>query len=259
MPDSEILKVKVLSKSFPTDSGELKVLNSLNFNLEAGNFLSIVGPSGCGKTTLLEVIASLQKPTSGSIEINPNNSAGLSDLSLIVFQQYNRSMLPFLTVRENIRFVLESLPQLSQSEKSDRVDESLRITKLTKFSEYYPWQLSGGMQQRVAFARIIAARPKLVLLDETFGSLDAQTTHTLEDELLELVRKYNFTTIYVTHDIESAIYCGSRIIVLSSIPATIVKDISNKLPYPRNQIETKNDKRFLEYRNEIYSLIKQHE
>lgn len=257
MPTNPILKITGLSKSFPNEDGELKVLDNISFNLESGDFLSIVGPSGCGKTTLLEIIASLQSASSGKVEIDKNNiNSHHSDLALFVFQQYNRSMLPFLTVAGNVQFVLESIPNLSSIEKANRVKESLELTKLSKFEDYYPWQLSGGMQQRVAFARIVAARPKIVLLDEAFGSLDAQTTYDLEDELLELTRKYKLTTIYVTHDIGSAIYCGRRIMALSSIPANIIADIENSIPYPRHQIETRNDIRFLDFRKKIYSLIK---
>lgn len=252
-----MLTVSNLSKSFPNENGQLDVLDNISFSLQPGDFLSIVGPSGCGKTTLLEIVGSLQSASSGKIEtqkvkINNNHS----DLSLFVFQQYNRSMLPFLTVAGNVQFVLESIKGITHEEKIKRVEESLAITKLTEFAKYYPWQLSGGMQQRVAFARVVAARPKILLLDEAFGSLDTQTTYELEDELLSLTNKYNLTTIYVTHDIGSAIYCGKRLIVLSALPANIVSDIKNELPYPRNQIETRNDKRFLECRKEIYSLIK---
>jgi len=257
MNSTPILKVADLSKSFPTDNGKLNVLDNISFNLQHGDFLSIVGPSGCGKSTLLEIVASLQSASSGKVEtqkVKLNNNH--SDLSLFVFQQYNRSMLPFLTVTGNVQFVLDSIKGISQQEKIKRVEESLAITKLTEFAKYYPWQLSGGMQQRVAFARVVAARPKIVLLDEAFGSLDAQTTYELEDELLDLTNKYNLTTIYVTHDIGSAIYCGKRIIALSGLPANIIRDIKNELPYPRHQIDTRNDKRFLEYRKEIYSLIK---
>jgi NitT/TauT family transport system ATP-binding protein len=257
MNSSPVLKVTNLSKSFPTENGKLEVLDNISFSLQSGDFLSIVGPSGCGKSTLLEILASLQSASSGKVEkqkakINNNHS----NLSLFVFQQYNRSMLPFLTVAGNVHFVLDSIKAITKQEKIERVKESLAITKLTDFENYYPWQLSGGMQQRVAFARIVAARPKIVLLDEAFGSLDAQTTYELEDELLDLTNKYNLTTIYVTHDIGSAIYCGKRIIVLSGLPANIISDINNELPYPRHQIDTRNDKRFLEYRKEIYSLIK---
>ncbi len=256
MIHNPILIVDNLSKIFHNDSYDLKVLDNISFELGAGEFLSIVGPTGCGKTTLLEIIGSLKTATGGKVEINGNvQNNDHSDLVLFVFQQYNRSMLPFLTVEGNIRFVLESIPNLLPADKNDRINESLEITKLADFSDYYPWQLSGGMQQRVAFARIVAARPKIVLLDEAFGSLDTQTTYELEDELLDLVNKYNLTTIYVTHDIGSALYCGNRIFTLSPIPSKIISVIENEISYPRHQIETRNDVRFLDYRKEIYSLI----
>ena len=253
------LKVDKLTKRFPRKGEDLLVLDKLSFDIRKGEFLSIVGPSGCGKTTLLEIAAGLQRPSSGNIlhDNQEGDGNGLhSHLTLIVFQQYNRSMFPFLTVSKNVQFTLDAMPHINQKNKADRVKEALSITGLSAFSDYYPWELSGGMQQRVAFARAIAARPRVLLLDEPFGSLDTQTQYNLEDELLALVKRFKLTVVYVTHDIDSAIYCGHRLILLSLPPTHLVTDFDSDIPSPRNQIETRKNPRFLEYRERLYSLLK---
>lgn len=253
-----ILRVDKLKKHFPRNGDGLLVLDDISFDVRKGDFISIVGPSGCGKTTLLEIVAQLQAPTLG--EVKYSSSTGRNDLHsnlcLIVFQQYNRSLYPFMTVAKNVSFVLDAIDGLLRSEKKTRVKESLSVTGLSAFADYYPWELSGGMQQRVALARVIAARPMILLLDEAFGSLDTQTMANLEDELLMLVEKYDLTVLYVTHDIDSAVYCGDRIMVLSSSPTKILALFKNELPRPRDQILTRRDQQFLDYREQLYKLIK---
>lgn len=258
MKGNHLLEVYNLTKSFPRNGDNLLVLDNISFNLEKGTLLSIVGPSGCGKTTLLEILASLQSQTSGKIIYHNEkqlNSDQYSDLKLIVFQEYNRSMYPFLTVFGNIKFTLDALP-IKAKEKNKRIDAAISMTGLSEFSEYYPWELSGGMQQRVALARAIAARPKVLFLDEPFGSLDTQTKYKLEDDVIRLTHEYQLATIYITHDIDSAIYCGQRIIMLSKLPARIKVNIQSELLYPRDQIATRNSSKFLEYRKELYSSLK---
>ncbi len=253
-----ILRVTDLKKCFPREGGSLSVLGGLSFDVRRGDLISIVGPSGCGKTTLLEILARLQKPTSGSVEFTSirNNADLHSNISLIVFQQYNRSLYPFMKVAANVRFTLDAIKDMSHSEKDTRVDEALRVTGLSSFSSYYPWELSGGMQQRVALARAIAARPMTLLLDEAFGSLDTQTRSDLEDELLALAERYDLTVLYVTHDIDSAIYCGRCIMALSALPAKVLALFENEIPFPRNQIESRRDQRFLDYRETLFKLLK---
>lgn len=253
-----ILRVTDLKKSFPRNGSYLSVLDGLSFEVKRNDFISIVGPSGCGKTTLLEILARLQTLSSGSMDfLREKNSDNLhSDISLIVFQQYNRSLYPFMSVASNVNFTLDAIKGLTQSEKNLRINEALRVTGLSRFSSYYPWELSGGMQQRVALARAIASRPMILLLDEAFGSLDTQNKTALEDELLSLAERYDLTVLYVTHDIDSAIYCGRRIMVLSALPSKVITLFDNEIPYPREQIETRRDPRFLDYREHLFKLLK---
>lgn len=257
-----LLSVRDLVKCFPRNGnqGLLRVLDRVSFDVKQGEFISIVGPSGCGKTTLIEVIAGLQNATEGHVEVARQRRDGAhvgtgSALSLIVFQQYNRTLYPFMSVAKNIGFALDSCPGISKKEKRKRVDEALSITGLADFDAAYPWELSGGMQQRVAIARAIVARPRLLLLDEPFGSLDTQTKNTLEDELLSLVSKFGLTAIYVTHDIDSALYCGSRVMLLTARPARMARVLDSDLPYPRDQIETRKHPLFLEYREVLYKHV----
>jgi NitT/TauT family transport system ATP-binding protein len=256
-----ILNVDQIEKAFGNNGDRLLVLNKISFQIQKGEFMSIIGPSGCGKTTLLEILAKLQTPSAGKITVDNSFSANENSihntLSIIVFQQYNRSLFPFMTVASNINFSLDSIKTLSKKEKEKRLKESLAVTGLSKFSNYYPWQLSGGMQQRVAIARVLAVRPMILLLDEPFASLDTQTRYILEDELTSITQKYNLTVIYVTHDIDSAIYMGKRIILLSKLPAQILADIKIDLPYPRDQITTRAAPKFSEYREYLYNLLKQ--
>lgn len=258
MAPEVILRVTDLEKRFPRNGGSLSVLDGISFEVRRGDLISIVGPSGCGKTTLLEILARLQEPTSGSVVFSrtQNNDDLHSDISLIVFQQYNRSLYPFMSVASNVRFALDAIEGLPRSEKDDRIDEALRVTGLSSFASYYPWELSGGMQQRVALARAIAVRPMTLLLDEAFGSLDTQTRANLEDELLGLAEKYGLTVLYVTHDIDSAVYFGQRIMALSALPTQVLTLFDNEIPFPRNQIETRRDERFLAYREQLFTLLK---
>ena len=194
------------------------------------------------------------------MELHSNDNSDPSDesmarLSLIVFQQYSRTLYPFMSVAQNIGFALDSCQGISKKEKHGRVNEALSLIGLTDFAKAYPWELSGGMQQRVALARAIVARPRLLLLDEPFGSLDAQASHMLEDELLSLVCKYGLSAILVTHDIDSALYCGNRVMLMTDRPARIARFIENEVPYPRHQVETRKHPLFLEYREILYRHI----
>lgn len=258
MSSDVIFRVNKLVKRFPRngDGGSLLVLDQISFEVRKGDFISIVGPSGCGKTTLLEILSQLQSPTSGEVQTIPQDDASNthSNLSLIVFQQYNRSLYPFMRVTANVRFAMDAIPTISKAEKDARTKEALAVTGLSDFAGYYPWELSGGMQQRVALARAIAVRPRTLLLDEAFGSLDTLTRSGLEDELLALVERYGLTVLYVTHDIDSAIYCGKRVMVLSNSPTRILELFDNELPFPRDQISTRRDSMFLEYRERLYKL-----
>jgi NitT/TauT family transport system ATP-binding protein len=173
---------------------------------------------------------------------------------VVVFQQYTKSLLPWRTVEGNVRFALENLP-LDGAARADRVARNLKTVGLDGFERYYPYQLSGGMQQRVAIARALAREPQILLMDEPFSSLDAMTRQGLQDLLLGLWREFGKTVVFVTHDIEEAVYLSSTIVLLRGRPSHAVESFSNELPYPRDQLATREDPRFLRYRRHVHELI----
>ena len=234
---------------------EQVVTASVSFDVQAGEIVSIVGPSGCGKTTLLKALAGLLKPTGGTIRFQGKVVQGVPDGLAMVFQEYGRSLLPWATVNGNIELPLRYQP-ISPDECRRRVAESLRAVDLSGFGERYPWQLSGGMQQRVAIARALAYQPKLLLMDEPFASVDAQTRADLEDLVAAVRDRFGITIVLVTHDIDESVYLSDRVIVLSRPPSTVLAQIDIDLSRPRDQIKTKAMQQFVEKRTAIAQMIK---
>ena len=234
---------------------EQLVAANISFDVKAGEIVSIVGPSGCGKTTLLKALAGLIRPTGGTIRFQGKVVQGVPDRLAIVFQEYGRSLLPWTTVNGNIELPLryQSIPS---DERRRRVAESLQAVDLSGFGERYPWQLSGGMQQRVAIARALAYQPKLMLMDEPFASLDAQTRADLEDLMATLRDRFGITMVLVTHDIDESVYLSDRVIVLSRSPSAVLAQVDIALPRPRDQIKTKAMQQFVEKRSEIAQMIR---
>ena len=234
---------------------EQLVAANISFDVKAGEIVSIVGPSGCGKTTLLKALAGLIRPTGGTIRFQGKVVQGVPDRLAIVFQEYGRSLLPWTTVNGNIELPLryQSIPS---DERRRRVAESLQAVDLSGFGERYPWQLSGGMQQRVAIARALAYQPKLLLMDEPFASVDAQTRADLEDLVATLRDRFGITMVLVTHDIDESVYLSDRVIVLSRSPSTVLAQVGIELPRPRDQIKTKAMQQFVEKRSEIAQMIR---
>jgi NitT/TauT family transport system ATP-binding protein len=234
---------------------EQLVAANITFDVKPGEIVSIVGPSGCGKTTLLKALAGLLKPTGGTIRFQGQVVQGVPDRLAIVFQEYGRSLLPWTTVNGNIELPLryQSIPS---DERRRRVAESLQAVDLSGFGERYPWQLSGGMQQRVAIARALAYQPKLMLMDEPFASLDAQTRADLEDLMATLRDRFGITMVLVTHDIDESVYLSDRVIVLSRSPSAVLAQVDIALPRPRDQIKTKSMQQFVEKRSEIAQMIR---
>jgi NitT/TauT family transport system ATP-binding protein len=226
----------------------------MSLDIEAGEFLSILGPSGCGKSTLLQIIDALLPPTSGLVRLGEKVVRAPPREMVYVFQQYNRSLFPWRTVRRNVTFGLERLG-MSRREIDSRCSEYIDLVGLKAFEHYFPHQLSGGMQQRVAVARALAYGADVILMDEPFGSVDAQTRAGLQDLLLKLWQERRFTVLFVTHDIDEAIYVAKRILILSPSPATIRACFETRLPYPRHQIRTKETSQYLAHRRKIYSLL----
>jgi NitT/TauT family transport system ATP-binding protein len=251
-----ILEVQGLSKSYRQASGETTVaIGNITCQVEAGGFVSFVGPSGCGKTTLLMSIAGLLTPTSGRVTVNGNHVAGPPANLVLLFQEYNKSLFAWRSVLGNVRFGLDA--RRHQSAGADKKAEALiELVGLKGFENHYPWELSGGMQQRVAIARALAYEPEVLLMDEPFGSLDALTRLELEDVLLRIWAELKTTILFITHDIEEAIYLSDRIWVLSRRPTQIIDEIDITFPRPRNQVTTRAEGRFMEIRNAIYDQIR---
>jgi NitT/TauT family transport system ATP-binding protein len=234
---------------------EQLVAANITFDVKAGEIVSIVGPSGCGKTTLLKALAGLLKPTGGIIRFQGKIVRGVPDGLAIVFQEYGRSLLPWTTVNGNIELPLRYQP-ITPAECRRRIAESLQAVNLSGCGELYPWQLSGGMQQRVAIARALAYQPKLLLMDEPFASVDAQTRADLEDLVAAVQDQFGITIVLVTHDIDESVYLSDRVIVLSRPPSTVLAQVGIELPRPRDQIKTKAMQQFVEKRSEIAQMIR---
>jgi NitT/TauT family transport system ATP-binding protein len=253
--ETSVIKVDSVSMEYKTTSGTKKVLNEISFELEKGSFASIVGPSGVGKTTLLRLLTGLMPPTSGNIlfkgEVVTSPPKGLS----VVLQDYTRSLMPWLTVEKNISLPLRN-SGMSKKQIAEAISEVLSAVGLEGNQKNYPWQLSGGMQQRVAIARAIAMRPSLLIMDEPFASVDAQTRFDLEDLVLKVRDDFGITTVMVTHDIDEAVYLSDKVIVLYGSPARVEEVIDVKLPFPRNQISTRGAKEFAELRTKIYGQVR---
>jgi NitT/TauT family transport system ATP-binding protein len=250
-----ILEVENLSKSYRQLGGESTLaIGNVTCRVEAGEFVSFVGPSGCGKTTLLMTIAGLIEPTSGRVTVKGKEVKGPPPNLVLVFQEYNKSLFAWRTILGNVRFGLEARGDGSPGGEA-KTRELIDIVGLKGFEKHYPWELSGGMQQRVAIARALAYEPEVLLMDEPFGSLDALTRLELEDTLLRVWAELKTTILFITHDIEEAIYLSDRIWVLSRRPSQIIQELPVEFPRPRNQLATRAEARFMAMRNEIYRQI----
>jgi NitT/TauT family transport system ATP-binding protein len=253
-PPGPLLEVVDLSHRYGQAEGPA-VIEGLSFSVRAAELVCIVGPSGCGKTTLLRCAAGLLPPRAGTVVLAGKRVSGVPDDIAMVFQDYSRSLFPWLRVGRNVDFPL-ARRGLGRRERAERVGESLAAVGLEEVADRYPWQLSGGMQQRVAIARALAYRPRLLLMDEPFASVDAQTRADLEDLVLEVRDRFRMTVLFVTHDIDESVYLGDRVLVLSRGPARLVAEIPVALPHPRDQIATKELDAFVKLRAEVGRLIR---
>jgi NitT/TauT family transport system ATP-binding protein len=249
-----MLEVTGLNHSYGTGPQAHVAVNDLSFTVEAGQLACIVGPSGCGKSTLLRCVAGLIAPSAGTVSLHGDRVDGVPDDLAVVFQDYSRSLFPWLTVARNVEFPLR-WGGLSKSERRERAQEALESVGLTDVGGKFPWQLSGGMQQRVSIARALASRPALLLMDEPFASVDAQTRFELEDLLRRVQREQESTVLVVTHDIDESVYLADRVLVLSKSPASIVADLPVGLPAERSQITTRESAEFVALRGEVARLL----
>ena len=252
--EGPLLIVEDLHKTF-LGAGDVTALSGVNFRLQKGEFVSVLGPSGCGKSTLLRIIAGLLPATAGSVGIAGENVTQPHKDVILLFQEYGRSLLPWRTVQQNVEFGLEIRAQSAQ-ERRAVAQENLRLVGLEKFAQHFPWQLSGGMQQRVALARALACRPKVLLMDEPFGSLDARTREELEDELLRFWNELDLSILFVTHDLDEALYLSQRIVLLTRRPGRVREIRTVSLRHPRNQLQTRSEDEFLGLRSSLYGLLR---
>ena len=254
-PVEHALEVRGLSKTYGTGDQAVRAIDDLTFEVDPGEFLCIVGPSGCGKTTLLKCLSGLLRPSSGAAYLEGKLIEKSPDGLALVFQEYSRSLLPWMTVGANVRLPLLG-QRVRRSERRSRAAEALAAVGLTGFEDKHPWQLSGGMQQRVAIARALAYHPHLLLMDEPFASVDAQTRADLEDLVLDVHERFGITVVFVTHDIDESVYLADRIVVLSHRPTTVKEIVSVPLARPRDQIATKELPAFIELRSRVIRQIK---
>jgi NitT/TauT family transport system ATP-binding protein len=247
--------VQHLGKTYGEGESTTVAIADISFSVKAEEFVCLVGPSGCGKTTLLKCMSGLMRPTRGSVVLRGVPVDRPPEDMALVFQDYSASLMPWLTVHDNVLLPLRH-KTLAKAKRERLVGEAVSAVGLDGFSKHYPWQLSGGMQQRVAIARAIAYQPAILLMDEPFASVDAQTRADLEDLMLDLCRRFRMTVLFVTHDIDESVYLGDRIVVLSSRPTTVQQVLDVGLPSERNQVDTKLLPRFAELRAEVYALIR---
>jgi NitT/TauT family transport system ATP-binding protein len=249
-----VLDVRNIGVTYGRGDDAVEAIADVSFTVNPGEFLCVVGPSGCGKTTLLKAIAGLLTPGHGEVFVQDKRvTRPLPGLAL-VFQEYTRSLMPWLSVKKNVTFPLAARG-LSKAEQESRASGALHEVGLQGFENKYPWQLSGGMQQRVAIARAVAYQPSLLLMDEPFASVDAQTRADLEDLMLRVQEDTGVTVLFVTHDIDEAVYLSRRVIVLSGRPTRVRAELEVPLPYPRDQLRTRALPTFVELRTQILAMI----
>ena len=255
MAGENLIKLKIdnVYKEYQGRSGKTIALNGVNLEIKENEFICVVGPSGCGKSTLLNIIAGLLEPTSGTVTLDGKVIEGTGVERGVVFQQY--ALFPWRTVLKNVMFPLE-MEKVPKEEAEAIARKYIKSVGLEGFEKSYPKELSGGMKQRVAIARAYAANPEVLLLDEPFGALDAQTRVQLQTELLETWEKEKKTCFFITHDVDEAIILAQRVIIMSARPGRIKKIVDIDIPYPRTQA-TKTDPRFLELKSEIWNEVYQ--
>jgi NitT/TauT family transport system ATP-binding protein len=249
-----LLRVEHLKKEYETAQGPVPAIGDLTFDVRRGELVCIVGPSGAGKTTLLKCIAGLLAPTSGRIELDGVAVTTPPKKMALVFQEYGRSLFPWLTVAGNVDLPLRN-QGMPREQRREVVERTLASVGLAGAGRKYPWQLSGGMQQRVAIARAVAYGPEILVMDEPFAAVDAQTRADLEDLVRELWSSLGVTVLFVTHDIDESVYLAERVLVLSHAPTTVQEVVEIDLPVARDQLTTRADPRFTELRTHIYEQI----
>jgi NitT/TauT family transport system ATP-binding protein len=250
------LEVENLSKTYGAGPTAVHAIEDLSFTVEPSEVVTVVGPSGAGKTTLLRCLTGLLAPTSGVRRIYGREYTTPPPEIGLIFQDYGRSLMPWYTVAKNVELPIKKRIK-DKAERQERVSRALMEVGLADAQDRFPWQLSGGMQQRVALARGLAYAPEILLLDEPFASVDAQTRADLEDLVLGIHQATQLPFVFVTHDIDEAVYLADRVVVLSGRPAVVNAVVAVDLPRPRGQLTTKSDPRFAELRADVLRLVQQ--
>ncbi|MFI6508161.1 ABC transporter ATP-binding protein [Streptosporangium sp. NPDC050855] len=250
-----MLEITNLTHTYGSGPSAHHALGGIDLKVAEGELVCVVGPSGCGKSTLLRSIAGLLKPGGGQVVINGTRVERTPDNLAVVFQDYSRSLFPWMSVADNVSLPLRRRG-MDRRQRTGTAMEALAQVGLEGAAAKYPWQLSGGMQQRVSIARALAYRPALLLMDEPFGSVDAQTREDLEDLTLRVRGLHNITILLITHDIDESVYVGDRVVVLSKAPARIVGDLRVDLPGPRDHITTRQHPAFVHLRAEVGRLVR---
>ena len=248
--DSKV-SIRDVKRVFKGQNGEVTALNGVSLEIDEKEFVCIVGPSGCGKSTLLNILGGLDKQNSGDVLVDGKTISGPSPDRGVIFQQY--ALFPWLTVKKNVEFGLQ-LKKLPRAEINRISDYYINLVGLQDFKKSYPKELSGGMKQRVAIARAYAMNPSLLLMDEPFGALDAQTRAQLQSDLLTAWEEDQKTCVFITHDVDEAVMLSQRVVVMSARPGRIKEIVRIDIPYPRTQ-ETKLEPRFNELKNQIWKLV----
>jgi NitT/TauT family transport system ATP-binding protein len=250
---SDYLQIETLSKRFSAHGRY--AFEHVSFAVGKGGFVALIGPSGCGKSTLLHIAAGLSAPTSGLVRLKGAAVTDPRPEMMFVFQQYTKSIFPWLTVLDNVMLGVKYRANGDRSALRAVCLQQLEHVGLGPYADYHPYQLSGGMQQRVAIARALARRPELLLMDEPFSALDAMMRVELQDLLLQLWSELGLTILFVTHDLDEALYLAQRVIVLSASPGTVADVVDVPLPYPRSQVQTRSQPIYLELRERLYRLM----
>ncbi|WP_344784414.1 ABC transporter ATP-binding protein [Microbacterium kribbense] len=250
-----ILEVEHLTKTYGAGSTAYTALADISFGVRSQELVTVVGPSGAGKTTLLKCIAGLMEPSGGQVLFEGSPVRGVRKGLAVVFQDYARSLYPWFSVARNVALPLAAA-KVPRAEREERVSTALEAVGLAAARHKKPYQLSGGMQQRVAIARALAYRPSVLLMDEPFASVDAQTRAELEDLVLKARAEFGITLVFITHDIDEAVYLADRVVVLSPPPARVSETVQVALPMPRDQIATKELPEFGHLRAHVYRAVK---
>jgi NitT/TauT family transport system ATP-binding protein len=254
-PDAPLISLRGVAKSYSIDGTPLRVFKDLSLDIDRRQFVSLIGPSGCGKSTLLKLTCGLEPPDAGQVVFRGVTIKGPPRGMIYVFQQYSKSIFPWRTALQNVEFGLTTQGHVRAAEARERCIEYINLVGLRGYENYYPYQLSGGMQQRVAIARALICEPTVLLMDEPFSAVDAMTRAILQELLLSIWERLDLTILFVTHDVDEAIFLSSKVISLARAPQGIQEARDIRLSYPRDQIQTRDDPEFIRLRHDLFASV----